>query len=388
MVDKVLIYGAGGFSGRLLARCAARAWGDGRRFQLLLGGRRADTLAPLATELGLPVRVFALDDAAAVAKALAEPGLTTVVNAAGPFAWTGLPLARAAVLAGRHYVDINGEADVYQRMDDLGYVAAQAGVALVAGAGHSATTSDLMLELALREMAAAGRHEAGTIRIAFSHVKHVSQGSAQTAWRSVREQVMVMRGRPGSTELQIHRVPMGQVERTFHFSRPRIASACNLLDLLTARLTAQRHLDSGALRRVRAIEAYIEMPEGARIFVQLGALAAPVLALPGMRQLVQAQVALLPEGPDERERAEDRHQVLLEVDDGFGTRCVDWLMETPDPYEFTADCVVGVVDGLQRRPLAGWRTPAELFDVVQTFEQPEQGLWRDCVFTRRRSPAP
>ncbi|MEN9631188.1 MAG: hypothetical protein RJA10_4416 [Pseudomonadota bacterium] len=422
MSHKVLLYGAGGFSGRLVADLAHRLWGRNGRFEVLLGGRRAATLAPLAAAYGMPCRVFGLDDDRHLDNALSEPGLLAVINAAGPFSATAGPLARAAVRTGIHYVDLNGEADVYRRLDDLGYVAEKAGVTLVSGAGHCAATSDVMLQQALTHLAACGWHDIGNVRIAYSHVKYTSRGSAQTAWRSVREQVAVMRERSrppvppnktGVPEIVIDHVPLGQLERSFDFGdsserrRPggdlnadhRIATACNLLDLYTARLTAQRHLAAGRIDHVRRIEAFIEMPEGARIFVQLGALSAPLLALPGMRRLVQAQVDLLPEGPDERERREDRHTVLLDIDDGCGQRLIDWRMETPDPYDFTAHCVLAVVEGLQdagnpaTNLLAGWRTPAELIpdvfaDLGQlksdgTARHPPGTMWHHCVFEPR-----
>lgn len=387
MADKLLIYGAGGFSGRLIARAAAARWRAGGPFELLLGGRSAGPLAPLARELGLPTRVFALDAAAALDRALSEPGLSTVLNAAGPFADTALPLAQAALRNGRHYVDIAGEADVYQRLDDLGYVAAQAGVTLVCGAGHSSTTSDLMLAQALAELAAAGQAELGTVRIAFAAVGALSQGSVRTAWRSVREQVVVVRGDPATRLLRLSRVPTGHLERCFDFGRgPRIASAANLLDLHSARLTVQRQIDRGRLQRVRAIEAYVEVDDAARLALQMGPLLAPMLALPGVGATLRAAAGALPEGPDDAARAASRHRVLLQIDDGFGAHLVDWCLETPDPYAFTADTVLGVVDGLRTRALPGWRTPAELFDVGAAFAQPQQGLWRGCQLDRRPLP--
>ncbi len=422
MNDKILLYGAGGFSGRLVVDLAHRHWGSHGPLQLLLGGRRAATLEPLAERYGMDSRVFALDDERRMDRVLSEPGLRAVINAAGPFSATAWPLARAAVRAGIHYVDLNGESDVYRRLDDLGYVAEQAGVTLVSGAGHCAATSDVMLERALQHLSDKGWRDIGNVRVAYSHVKYTSRGSAHTAWRSVREQVTVMRERShppvppdkaGVPDIEITHVPLGQMERSFDFgdrgdrrhpararnADHRIATACNLLDLFTARLTAQRHLSARALDHVRRIEAFIEMPEGARIFVQLGSLSAPLLALPGMRRLVRAQVNLLPEGPDEQERRQDRHTVLLDIDDGCGQRLVDWRMETPDPYDFTAHCVLAVVSGLTDRgraggaARAGWRTPAEIIppDAARLGSlvadglphHPPGTLWHECVFEPR-----
>ncbi len=423
MRHKVLLYGAGGYSGRRIVDLLGRRGPEDVGFEWLLGGRRADSLRPLQRQGGFGMRVFALDDPVEVERALAEPGLLAVVNAAGPFAQTALPLARAAVRAGVHYVDLNGEADVYNRLDDLAYPAQQTGVTLVSGAGHCAVTSDLMLAQALSQLAQAGHRDLGHVRIVYSHVKYTSRGSAHTAWRMVREQVAMMREQPtragGSRRLVVSYVPMGQREQVFDFgdvppargrdgnrAQPgprRIATACNLLDLYTARLTAQRHLAArNGIKRLRRIEAFIEMPEGARIFVQLGALSAPLLSLPAMRRLTQAQVDLLPEGPDERERQEDRHTVLLQVEDACGQMLVDWRMETPDPYDFTAHCVRAVVDGLAARQaasqvLGGWRTPSEIVppsaaalgDVQPRADarRPSGTMWTDCLFQPRHAAA-
>ncbi|MDM0012455.1 saccharopine dehydrogenase NADP-binding domain-containing protein [Variovorax sp. J22P168] len=398
MYRQILLYGATGFSGRIVARAAARRWaGDAKSgFEPVLAGRDASKLNALGRELGLQTRVVALDDPQRLDQILGAQGMFAVINAAGPFAATAVPLAKAALRNERHYVDINGEADVYKQLDDYGYLAERRGITMVCGAGHSATTSDLMLAVALARLARQGITEVGTVRIAFSHVKFTSQGSAQTAWRSIREQTMVVRARTAEAGerpmLELDYEPSGRIERMFDFSARngahgpgqsapprRIAMLVNLLDLLTARITAMRSHVS-----VRRIESFIEMPEGARIFVQLGTLSAPLHALPAWRRLVRSQVALLPEGPNAEERRQDRHTVLLEIDDGAGRTLIDCRMETPDPYDFTADCVLGVTEGLARRKLPGWRTPAELFDVMAEDDPAMKRLFADCRFELRK----
>ena len=421
---KILLYGATGFSGELIARAAMQRWSSGPvRYELLLGGRDGRRLAELGREIGAGTRVFSLDDSDRVDAALGEPGIYAVINAAGPFAWTALPLARSALRTGRHYVDINGEADVYKTVDDLAFIAEGRKLAMVVGAGHSAATSDIMLELALHKLAAINPQTIGTIRIVFSHVKYTSQGSAQTAWRSVREQVTVMRSPvpPIKTGQELSlvaaHVPAGQIERAFDFGdrdysrrqgdaggsstgrrqedrlratgSRRIATAANLLDLYTARLTAQRHMNRKGepkVGQVQRIEAYIEMPEGARVFTQFGSLSAAAFAFPAVRRIVRWQVGLLPEGPDQQERANDRHTVLLQIDDGAGKVLIDWRIETPDPYDFTSDCVLGVIEGLPKVVAsgAGWRTPGELFEIQGAVQSsPVKRLFASCQFEQR-----
>jgi short subunit dehydrogenase-like uncharacterized protein len=394
MTRRYLLYGANGFSGRILARVLAKRWAAVPDRVLVLAGRDGKELQELADELGVEMQIVALDDHDRLDAVLDT--VHAVINAAGPFAFTALPLVKAALRMRRHYIDINGEADVYKQLDDYQYLAEQRGIVLCSGAGHSAATSDLMLALALGDLERERYHEVGTVRIAFSHVKYVSRGSAQTAWRSIRERTMVATRQSssrGGASLMLDHEPTGRIERVFDFGDVdvhkhdddrrvprRIAMAANLLDLLTARLT----LNSAKVSAQR-VEAFIEMPEGARAFVQLGTLSAPLQALPLWRRLVREQVDRLPEGPSEKERLDDGHTVLLQIDDGAGRMLVDWRIQTPDPYDFTAECVALVVEGLEGAA-PGWRTPSELVDAADLYARQPESLLPGCTFEKRRSP--
>src|SRR5688572_19958564 len=97
-----LLYGATGFTGRLVARRALEAG-----LKPTLAGRSASPLKALAAELQLPHSVFALEDARAMDAAIAAAPL--VLNCAGPFTITGRPVVEACLRTRRHYVDITGE---------------------------------------------------------------------------------------------------------------------------------------------------------------------------------------------------------------------------------------------------------------------------------------
>jgi short subunit dehydrogenase-like uncharacterized protein len=99
-----MIYGANGYTGRLVAAEARRG-----ELKPVLSGRRASPIEKLAAELGLPVRVFGLDDATAAAAAIAD--MAVVANCAGPFAVTSAPIIDACLTSRAHYVDITGEID-------------------------------------------------------------------------------------------------------------------------------------------------------------------------------------------------------------------------------------------------------------------------------------
>jgi short subunit dehydrogenase-like uncharacterized protein len=373
---RILLYGATGYSGRLIAEEAARKSADRDNpwdFDLVLASRDRRRLAEMGECLKLGWTAFSLDDERRVADAI--QGFDVLINAAGPFSETAMRLAKSAIRARCHYVDLNGEVDVYQHLLELQYVAKQTDVALVSGAGHTAALSDLMLRAALRKMRDDKKlGEIGAVRIAVEQMKFLSRGSARTMMRMVREEVTVARAVPNEKDrLALTHVPVGSLERTFNFgggcprdcdqqkdcvcdprqrARPRIASAANLIDTLTARVCLE-----GEPVGVQSIESYIEMPGSMRLGYQLGSFAAFSFQIPVLRELNRWQVDMLPDGPDKEERMKNSHRVVLQIDDVYREPLIDWCLLTGDPYELTARIALGVAEDPARKG-NGWQTPA------------------------------
>jgi short subunit dehydrogenase-like uncharacterized protein len=385
MQRTILLYGATGFTGRLIAAEGERQLSGLRAGdRMILAGRDGERLSRIASQHGMRYRVFGLDDRDDIVHGLRD--VDVVINAAGPFAFTAERLAKAALQADCHYVDINGEVDVYRKLDDLGRFAAQRKLAIVCSAGHTAAASDLLLDAALRHLkekkegGVAPKELLGAVRIAMSRIVSFTRGSAETVARSMREEVTVVRrrttagpGGPGE-ELALWHEPVGKLERTFDFrdrasasakADLRIASAANLVDTLTARLTIPRNDLS-----VRRIESYVETNAADRIAYQLGALLAPMSSLPWVRELTKLQIGLLPEGPSTEELQDEGHLIVLEIEDAFRKPILDLRWRTPNVYQLTAQLVVAVAEELatQRGQVppggpkfpTGWCTPAEL----------------------------
>lgn len=397
MTPRVLLYGATGYSGRLIAEEAASRWGNAanptRLAQVVLGARNATELWRLCDRLGLEGMELALDSKYTVVQALS--GFQIVINAAGPFALTADRLAKAALEAKCHYVDINGETDVYRRLDDLGFIAYQRKLAIVCGAGEVSAASDFLVDRALDALAP-DLKEVGAIRIAVPRLELYSRGSARTALRWVREQVPVARAgeaNPAQPFARLRHVPVGQLERSFDFggrSARRIASAVALIDVMSAMRTARR-------RQViaRTIEVYMAMTDIERSTYHWGAIASPWLNLPLSLRWTEMAADQLPEGPSRAERYRSRHTVLLEIDDIRHQTIVDWRLNTPNCYDFTARSAIAVAEKIMlakpdqvNSTIRGWRTPAELLDAPappagdknQTMVYP----FVDCTLTRRK----
>ncbi len=142
----IVLFGATGFVGRLVARQLAR--GDLGQLRVALAGRSHDRLASLRAELGVnwPVVVAESHDDAAL-DALARRS-RVVVSTVGPYARRGLPLVRACAAAGTSYADLTGEPKfVRDSIDAVHELAVSTGARIVHSCGFDSVPSDLGVQL-------------------------------------------------------------------------------------------------------------------------------------------------------------------------------------------------------------------------------------------------
>ena len=382
MARNLLLYGASGFSGRLIAAEAKRqgmARSGANEYRMSLAGRDAAALAPVAAANDMDVRVFSLTDKAVVRSGLT--GIDVVLNAAGPFADTAAAVLDAAIAVGCGYVDINGEADVYQALRRRAEASDAKAIAIVSGAGASGGVSAVMTDLALGAIALSpgATHEFGAIRLAHSKEFFVSRGSLATILRALTHQVLVVRSssataggcaccpvNDASDAMAPAFAPVGSLERTFDFGTlplhdggRRIGSGFSVVDTLSAWDCAVKRSVT-----VKTIESYETMGALGRAGYQVAANAPLLFGLPGVQKAADIAVSLFPEGPTSAEMDGERHAIVLEVDDATGAHLVNWRVETPNVYRLTAQLAVAVAvgaDGRQKTHAGalGWTTAAE-----------------------------
>jgi len=150
----LVVFGATGFTGRLVAEVMARhGGGDGLRWAL--AGRSQARLAALRDELGLPARHPLIEADAADATALQRLAERTraVITTVGPYQQGGEPLLQACIAAGAHYLDLCGEpawmAAMIRRHDAE---ARASGARIVFSCGFDSVPFDLGV-LALQQLA-------------------------------------------------------------------------------------------------------------------------------------------------------------------------------------------------------------------------------------------
>ncbi|WP_300557085.1 saccharopine dehydrogenase NADP-binding domain-containing protein [Maricaulis sp.] len=140
----VVVFGATGFTGRLVAEYLAAEYGSDVRWAM--AGRSADKLAAVRDEIGAPADTpLVVADSAdpASLKAMAE-ATAAVVTTVGPYQLYGEPLIQACVEAGTDYVDLCGEpAWMYDIIRNYDAPAKASGARIVLSCGFDSIPFDL-----------------------------------------------------------------------------------------------------------------------------------------------------------------------------------------------------------------------------------------------------
>lgn len=329
-----LIYGANGYTGALITRTAA-----GRGQRPILAGRNAAEVEGLARELGLEHRVFGLDVPRVVDEALA--GATTVLHCAGPFSRTSRPMADACLRTKVHYLDITGEAVVFESLAARDAEAKAAGVMLLPGAGFDVVPSDCLAAHLKRRLPTATH-----LGLGFQPGGRLSRGTAITMIENLHRGGLVRR------DGVLTPVAPAWKTRVIDFGRgPRKAITIPWGDVATA------YHSTG----IPNIEVYLAAPAGFRLAVRLSRYVAPVLASRPVQRFLRARVRAGAPGPTDAERARGKSLLWGEATDGAGGRAVS-RMRTPEGYTLTALAALAIVDKvLAGSAPRGFQTPSRAY---------------------------
>jgi len=202
----VIVWGATGFTGHLVAEYLLERYGVGKSLRWALGGRNAAKLGQIRDQIGaaagvdvagLPLVVGDAADPAAVAAIAARTRV--VCTTVGPYAKYGTPMVDACVRAGTHYCDLTGEVQWMRRMiDAYDADAASTGARIVHACGFDCIPSDIGVYFAQRQMQA--NHGAFS-----SHIKYRVKGFSGGASGGTIASMMNMLDEAGS-DPQVWRV--------------------------------------------------------------------------------------------------------------------------------------------------------------------------------------
>jgi len=351
MSGKLLVYGANGYTGRLVVD-VARARGF-QAADLIVAGRNGEVIQALGDAAGLEYRVFGLDSPSTVDACL--EGVTAVLHCAGPFARTATPMAEACIRMGVHYLDVTGEVGVFEKLAARTDEATRAGVMLMPGVGFDVVPSDC-----LAVHVAARVKDPTTLRIAILGLgASMSHGTAMTMVENLHRGGLVRR------EGKLVKVRSGSVTRMFDFGRgPKLAMAVPWGDLSTAWHSTG----------IGTIETYFAASNRMVWGARAAGFMPWLIGSGAVQNLMKKRVHARPAGPTEEERKASRSVLVAEVENTAGQGATSRLT-TPNGYALTADVSVEIA----RRVLggevrAGFQTPAMVYgaDFVMTLAGTER----------------
>lgn len=328
----LLIYGANGYTGALIAERAAAT-----RVPAIIAARRADAVVALGARLGLTTRVFGLENPAGIDAAL--EGVKVLLNCAGPFSRTAAPLVEACLRARVHYLDITGELEVLESLAGRDAEARAAGITVLPATGFDVVPSD--------SLAAEAKHRlpsATHLALAFKASTRMSRGTAMTTVENLD------RGGAVRRDGVLARVPSGWKTRTVDFGdgRPRHAITIPWGDVSTAFHTTG----------IPNIEVYVAVPRALRVGMRLARWTGPLLGSGPVQRLLKARVQAAAPGPSAEARARGVSRLWAEARDGTGG-VVTLLLETPEAYELTSWTALALAERALRGELpVGFQTPA------------------------------
>lgn len=179
----IAVYGSTGHTGRFVVREAQR-----RELPVVAVGRNAARLDE-SLPSAIARRVAAFDDPVGLGQAFA--GCAVVINCAGPFLDTAAPVARAALRAGCHYIDVTAEQPSAQAsFADFDAPARAAGRVVIPAAGFYGGLADLLASA----LASAGRIDEITVAVGLDRWWPTA-GTRKTGERNQAPRLAVKDGR-------------------------------------------------------------------------------------------------------------------------------------------------------------------------------------------------
>ncbi|OJT16299.1 hypothetical protein BO221_50730 [Archangium sp. Cb G35] len=331
-----MIYGATGFTGRLLAEEAVR-----RGFRPVLAGRSGAKLEPLARQLGLDMVVVELEDTRGLMAVLEDVWL--VLHAAGPFVRTSMPMLRACLAAGTHYLDISGEPSVFENTLRHDAEARRRGVVLMSGVGFDIIPTDCLARHVAEKVP--GAH---SLELALTSTTRVTAGTLKSSLELLSSGGWVRRNG------QLWPFPLGEGARRMLFpDGEHIVIPALWADLVTAWHTTG----------IPNITVFLAVPGGAT-GAEVTRLAAPLLErllrVRAVRERAEQFIDLQLVTPAPVLRQWERGYIWARAWAPDGRHAEAWL-ETRAGYAFTALSGVRAVERVLSEELKGALTPARAF---------------------------
>jgi short subunit dehydrogenase-like uncharacterized protein len=335
MQNKFLLYGANGYTGRLIASMASQ-------FNLIpvLAGRNSAALKEMASALSLEFVTVDLDDATALETTLKQFPL--VLHAAGPFKFTAQKMAKACLATGVHYLDITGEIAVFELLKKMDGLAKEKGIMIMPGVGFDVVPTDCMAKFLHEKMP-----NATHLKLAFATIGgKLSHGTATTMAEGMGE------GGAVRENGKIVWKPLGHKGFWVDFGvKKMFVMTIPWGDISTAYTTTS----------IPNIETYTGASPKTFSMLKWQKWFNWILQLSFVRNYYKKKIKKMPAGPDEQMRLKAKSLVWGEITNDQNEKMIATL-QGPEGYTLTAISSLLITQKvLAGKYKAGYQTPAACY---------------------------
>jgi short subunit dehydrogenase-like uncharacterized protein len=341
----IAVYGATGYTGRLVVEELVRAGSD-----FVVSGRNRSKLDALRAQFSLeaPAKVAALDDAASLRGLLAD--CAAVVDCAGPFVRYGEPVLAAAVETGTHYLDTTGE-QPYMKMayERYGPGAARAGVAVIPAMGFDYVPGDMIASLT-----ADGMGELDELSMHYCWQDFTpSQGTARTTLEMISGNDLEWRN------MEWAKAGGGASRGTYEFPGP-VGRRAMMRYPAGEQITVPRHVSTRNVRTSINAGAF-SSERLARVYAAMVRPAGLAMRTP-LKRIAGSLISRLPEGATPEQRQRMRWMIVCEAKRGEVER--KGVISGRDVYGLTAATIVrgAILASKKGFGPSGGLSPAQAFD--------------------------
>jgi short subunit dehydrogenase-like uncharacterized protein len=331
-----LIYGANGHTGHRIAQQAVL-----NGYKPILAGRKTREIERLARELKCPHRIFSLDNIEQTADQLTD--VKAVLNCAGPFVNTAVPMLDACLAAKVDYLDISGEIPSIEAAVERHDRALEAGVSLVPASAFEMVPADCLAAQVAAKLPSADR-----LQVAFTAVGRISPGTARTIVTHLPTSGRVRRGG------KLENVPIAFKSMDISFpTGMQHAATFGTADLITAWHTTG----------IPNIEAYAAMPPWQTTVLKQFSWMGPVIEVGAFRDM--AAMVLQKTWTSQAPRSDQDGRVFLWARAyDPQEKCVEAVMETIEAYRFTVlVALAAMAKMLAGNVPKGFHTPSKAYGV-------------------------
>jgi short subunit dehydrogenase-like uncharacterized protein len=318
MKDKILIYGANGYTAKLFANLA-----NSSNLNFVLAGRSA-------YETKKEYRQFSLEQATNIDRHLHDVKL--LINLAGPFTKTVKPLIEACIRTNTHYIDIAGEYSEFKTAFKYNEQAIASGIMLMPGAGFGVVPTDIAAKLAQEKLP-----DATHLTIGFISNGGASRGTLMTILKDIHTSgIKVIEGKeiitmPASSEFNFN-------DQNKHH---KLVYNPWRADLFTASISTG----------IKNIETYSNFP-GLIVKMMNG----KFLWLRDF--LLNTAIKWLPEGPTKKQLSKGSTIIVATVRNAK-KEVKQVIIKGPEAYDFTVQTLLAVTKKILENNFAvGFHTPS------------------------------